>query len=55
MKSLQRLRFQPGDRRIESLSCEEWHGHAGFAKLAWDDVLQKHKKFIEDVKSGAFL
>ena len=37
---------------MEKLDREDWQGHAGFAKLAWEDFLAKHKTFISDVKSG---
>ena len=49
---LAKLKVQPGDRRVEKLDREDWQGHAGFAKLAWEDFLAKHKTFISDVKSG---
>jgi hypothetical protein len=49
---LLKLKFLPGDRRVTRLKCEDWHGHAGFSQLSWDDFLQKHKQFILDVKSG---
>ncbi|EDR07537.1 uncharacterized protein LACBIDRAFT_327872 [Laccaria bicolor S238N-H82] len=48
---LAKLKVQPGDRRVEKLDREDWQGHAGFAKLAWEDFLAKHKTFISDVKS----
>ena len=37
---------------MEKLDREDWQGHAGFAKLTWEDFLAKHKTFISDVKSG---
>jgi hypothetical protein len=49
---LLKLKFLPGDRRVTRLEREDWHGHAGFSRLSWDDFLQKHKQFILDVKSG---
>ena len=49
---LLKLKFLLGDRRVTRLECEDWHGHAGFSWLSWDDFLQKHKQFILDVKSG---
>jgi hypothetical protein len=49
---LLKLKFLPGDRRVARLKREDWHGHAGFSRLSWDDFLQKHKQFILDVKSG---
>ncbi|KAF8165967.1 hypothetical protein B0H34DRAFT_780604 [Crassisporium funariophilum] len=52
---LAKLKFQPGDRRIEKLGREDWQGYAGFSKLAWDDVVTKHKVFLCDVKGGCFV
>ena len=49
---LSKLKFQPGDRRVDKLEREDWHGHAGFSKLSWDDFLSKHRQFIRDVKAG---
>lgn len=51
---LARLKFQPGDRRAEKLEREDWHGHAGFSKLSWDDFVTKHKVFVRDIKAGCF-
>ncbi|KIK04473.1 hypothetical protein K443DRAFT_57212, partial [Laccaria amethystina LaAM-08-1] len=36
---LSKLKVQPGDRRVEKLDREDWQGHAGFAKLSWDDFI----------------
>lgn len=52
---LTKLKFQPGDRRVEKLEREDWHGHAGFSKLSWDDFLSKHKQFVRDVKAGLWV
>ncbi len=49
---LTKLKFQPGDHRVEHLGCNNWQGFAGFSKLPWDDFLSKHKHFIQDVKNG---
>ena len=49
---LAKLKFQPGDRRIDKLERVDWHGHAGFSELSWDDFLVKHKQFARDVKAG---
>lgn len=51
---LAKLKFQPGDRRVEKLEREDWHGHAGFSKLSWDDFLSKHKTFVRDIKAGCW-
>lgn len=51
---LEKLKFQPGDRRVEKLEREDWQGHAGFSKLSWDDFVAKHKIFIRDVKAGCW-
>jgi hypothetical protein len=37
--NLMKLKVQPGDRRAERLEREDWHGHAGFSKLSWDDFI----------------
>jgi hypothetical protein len=47
-----KLKFQPGDRRADKLEREDWHGHAGFSKLSWDDFISKHKQFVREVKAG---
>ena len=49
---LSKLKVQPGDRRVEKLDREDWQGHAGFAKLSWDDFITKHKLFVTDVRAG---
>lgn len=49
---LLKFKVQPGDCRAEQLEHEDWQGHAGFLKLSWDDFVQKHKLFIQDVKAG---
>jgi len=36
---------------VEKLDHEDWQGNAGFAKLAWEDFLTKHKTFISDMKT----
>jgi hypothetical protein len=51
---LVKLKFHPGDRRIEKLGREDWQGYAGFSKLAWEDVVTKHKLFLRDVKGGCW-
>ena len=51
---LAKLKFQPGDRRAEKLEREDWHGHAGFSKLSWDDFVAKHKVFVRDIKAGCY-
>ena len=33
---LAKLKFHPGDCRIDKLGREDWQGYAGFSKLAWD-------------------
>ena len=52
---LQKLRFVPGDRRVDRLGREDWHDDAGFSKLAWDDFLMKHGTFLRDVKAGCWV
>lgn len=52
---LTKLKFQPGDRRVNKLEREDWHGHAGFSKLSWDDFLVKHKQFVREIKAGNFV
>ena len=54
-KRLEKLRFVPGDRRVDQLSREDWHDDAGFSKLAWEDFLSKHKTFVRDVKAGCWV
>lgn len=49
---LLKLKFHPGDQRVDRLEREDWHGHGGFSKLSWDDFLQKHKQFVRDIKGG---
>ncbi|CAA7264084.1 unnamed protein product [Cyclocybe aegerita] len=49
------LQYQPGDRHIEKLEHKDWQGHAGFSKLAWEDVLSKHKVFVRDIKAGSWV
>jgi hypothetical protein len=51
---LAKLKFHPGDRRIDKLGREDWQGYAGFSKLAWDDVITKHRVFLRDVKAGCW-
>lgn len=51
---LAKLKFHPGDCRIDKLGREDWQGYAGFSKLAWDDVIMKHKVFLRDVKAGSW-
>ncbi|KAK0217337.1 proline-rich protein [Armillaria nabsnona] len=48
---LTKLKFQPGDHRVEHLGCDDWQGFAGFSKLPWDKFLSKHKYFIQNVKN----
>jgi len=50
--NLMKLKVQLGDCHAERLEREDWHGHAGFSKLSWDDFVQKHKLFVCDVKAG---
>jgi len=52
---LQKLRFVPGDQRVDKLGREDWHDDAGFSRLAWDDFLSKHKTFLRDVKAGCWV
>jgi len=49
---LSKLKVQLGDRHVEKLDREDWQGHAGFAKLSWDDFIIKHKLFVTNVKAG---
>lgn len=51
---LAKLKFQPGDRRVEKLERKDWQGHAGFSKLSWNDFLSKHKTFVCDIKAGCW-
>jgi hypothetical protein len=51
---LAKLKFHPGDRQIDKLGRENWQGYAGFSKLAWDDVITKHRVFLRDVKAGCW-
>jgi hypothetical protein len=52
---LTKLKFRPGDRCVNKLEREDWHGHAGFSKLSWDDFLVKHKQFVREIKAGNFV
>lgn len=52
---LAKLRFLPGNRRVEKLGREDWHDYAGFEKLAWEDFLDKHNIFLRDVKAGCWV
>ena len=52
---LAKLKFQPGDRHVDKLECEDWHSHTGFSKLSWDDFLVKHKQFVCEIKAGNFV
>jgi hypothetical protein len=51
---LDALEFIPGDWSIERLGRENWQGDAGFTKLGWDRILQKHKEFLADVSKGSW-
>ena len=51
---LAKLEYEPGDKGIVGLGREEWQGFAGFSKLAWDKVLEKHKQFCKDVRDGVW-
>jgi hypothetical protein len=48
---LERLEYCPGDA-IHKLEREDWQGQAGFSKLAWDRILEKHQEFLKDVRQG---
>jgi hypothetical protein len=53
LERLQSLEYEPGDDGITRLQKEDWgSGGAGFAKLAWDKVITKHRRFLTDVKAG---
>ena len=52
---LEKLRFIPGDRRVDQLGREDWHDDPGFSKLGWEDFLLKHKTFIRDVKADGWV
>lgn len=39
---LNMLEFIPGDRGVEKLGREEWHGVGTFSKLAWNNFLLNH-------------
>jgi hypothetical protein len=51
---LDKLEYCPGDA-IEKLDREDWHGEAGFSKLAWCRMLDVHRTFMRDVKKGVWL
>jgi hypothetical protein len=48
------LEFIPGDRGVEKLGREEWHGVGTFSKLAWDRFLSKHREFLADIVKGVW-
>jgi len=48
------LEFIPGDRGVEKLGREEWHGVGTFSKLAWDRFLSKHRDFLADIVKGVW-
>ena len=54
-EQLRKLRFSPGDRRVEKLEREDWHSDAGFSKLAWEDFLAKHQTFLRDMQAGCWV
>jgi len=48
---LEKLEFYPRDP-IHKLGWEDWHGKAGFSKLAWGRILEKHREFLDDIRRG---
>ncbi|KAL0570564.1 hypothetical protein V5O48_011394 [Marasmius crinis-equi] len=48
------LGYIPGDPNILKLDTDTWHKIAGFTPLGWRRVLDSHKRFIADVKNGAW-
>lgn len=50
---LTELEYQPGNRAIEQMDKAEWSS-VGFKFLSWSNILTVHRKFISDVKSGAW-
>ncbi|KAJ7203861.1 hypothetical protein GGX14DRAFT_569903 [Mycena pura] len=48
------LEFAPGDRNIVHLGKEDW-GEVGFKRLSWLRILDAHKQFLMDIRTGDFL
>lgn len=47
------LGYVPGDVNINKLGSETvWQTFAGFAPLAWNRILDIHKRFLADVRHG---
>lgn len=51
---LETLEVRLGDRAVEGLQREDWHGEANFSKLGWGRFLVAHRQFIKDVLSGVW-
>ncbi|KAJ4467504.1 hypothetical protein C8R41DRAFT_871376 [Lentinula lateritia] len=47
------LEYQPGNRAIEQMEKAEWLS-VSFKFLLWSNILTVYRKFISDVKSGAW-
>lgn len=51
---LHKLCYKPGDRAIKKLERIDWIDTAGFAMLAWNEILGKHDQFLRDIKAGVW-
>ncbi len=51
---LHKLHYKPGDRAIKKLESIDWNDMAGFAMLAWNEILGKHDQFLCDIKAGVW-
>ncbi|PBK71796.1 hypothetical protein ARMSODRAFT_973367 [Armillaria solidipes] len=48
---LRKLRYK---RAIKKLERIDWSNTAGFATLAWNEILGKHDQFLRDIKAGVW-
>lgn len=54
-EKLKKLEIIPGDvRGILSLERCDWAVEGGFTKLGWDRFKDIHKRFMDDIRNGAF-
>lgn len=51
---LSQLGYKPGDSNIMKLGPDMWQSFAGFAPLAWNHIIDVHKRFLADIRRGTW-